>query len=469
MALNWRTVTIITVVALLSIAIFSFLLIDLSDKSRSDGTIASFTATSYDGSPVSLMNGSGHITVVHITQFEIPMCIGCEEYIIGQIDEIEALAARGVPDVDVITINIRKNPYSIEGWRMAIDNLDTNITWGWIEEVSEYPLSDRFIEYTTVDGGMANPTIIILDQFLKVVDVTHVYSISTGRLEGVQTSEAILSRIADIRSGQYVGYEESPTDNEALTFGGMLALGIITSFSPCSIALLMAMISYIGSMNERGRGTLDLKGRLTQGLGVGTAFTFGMALIFLVVGLFVSYIGEFVRLSPVFYLITGAVLVILGLNSIKPLREILTSIRMMVANDVEKEAIDLKGENGGILEGGRKMILHIGERSKYLASFLLGVLFSIGWAPCALSLVFPVLILIMSQDVSLLTGGALMFVFGLGHGLVIIPFCVATEEMKGRIGNRYIKAGMWIKVFFGAIVIVLGVLFAARYFGYALW
>lgn len=462
-----RTLLTVAIVSILAIAIVSVLFIDLSGRERSGGTIASFTAKNYNETDISLVNGSGRFTVVHLTQFEIPLCIGCEEFIIEQIKEIKRIADRNDPDIDIITLNIRKNPYSEEGWKMAVEDLNINISWGWIEEVSSYPISDRFLEYTVIDGGMANPTILILDDQLRVVDVTHVYSVAKGKIEGVQTAEAIQSKIATHSSGEDIG--PGTGSGDTLTFGGMLALGVITSFSPCSIALLMAMVAYIGSMNEREGTQSTLRGRLFQGIGIGTAFTIGMALVFLLIGLLVSYIGEFVRLSPVFYLITGAVLIALGVNSIKPLSSILGNLRQLSRTDGDPLPQGNSAKKGGFVEGGRKMIHSIGKRSRYLAAFLLGILFSIGWAPCALALVFPVLVLIMTQNVSILTGGALMFVFGLGHGLVIIPFCAATGEMKGRIGNKYIKAGTWIKTGFGAVVIMLGLLFAARYFGYAIW
>ena len=464
---TWRMLLTIAVVLVLAIAALSFLFVDLSGKERTEGSVASFAAKGYDESTVSLANSSGRFTVVHITQFEYPLCIGCEGYVIEQIKELEKLGNQNDSNIDIITLNVRKNPASIEGWKMAIEILHINITWGWIEEVSNYPASSQFLDYATVDGGMANPTLLIIDDQLRVVDIEHVYSVATGKIDGVQTYEMIQSKIARLASGQATDPSVGIAGGDSLTFGGMLVLGIITSFSPCSIALLMTMISYIGSMKEREGSRSRPAGRLAQGIGIGTAFTLGMALVFLFIGLFISYIGEFIRMSTVFYLIAGFVLVLLGVNSIKPLSGMLKGLHWLARSDDRSLA---KGpDNGGIVGTGQRMINALAVRSRYLASFLLGIMFSIGWAPCALTLVFPVIVLIMTQDISILTGGALMFVFGLGHGLVIIPFCAATGEMKGRMGNKYIKAGNWIKTGFGIAIIVLGLLFAARYFGYFLW
>ena len=62
-----------------------------------------------------------------------------------------------------------------------------------------------------------------------------------------------------------------------------------------------------------------------------------------------------------------------------------------------------------------------------------------------------------------------MFTFGLGHGAVIIPFCAATGEIKGVLGNKYVSLSRWIQALFAAAIVVIGVIFAARYFGFSLW
>ena len=62
-----------------------------------------------------------------------------------------------------------------------------------------------------------------------------------------------------------------------------------------------------------------------------------------------------------------------------------------------------------------------------------------------------------------------LFIFGLGHGVPIIPIATFSRSVAGRIGDRYISAGKWITKAFGLAIIAVGLVFAARYFGYALW
>jgi cytochrome c-type biogenesis protein len=217
------------------------------------------------------------------------------------------------------------------------------------------------------------------------------------------------------------------------------------------------MISYIGSLKDdkedKGSSSYNWK----KGLWIGIFFTLGMSLVFLIFGFLISYVGLFIEMSATFYLIAGLILIILGINAVKPLSEILSRLKR------EKEG----GTDSTM--AGSKIIERLGSRSVYLTSFLLGILFSVGWAPCAITLVFPVVVLMLTQSFSLLTGGMLMFVFGLGHGIVIIPFCVATGETKGRIGNKFVSASKWIQMVFGVAIIVVGIIFALRFWGFLLW
>jgi cytochrome c biogenesis protein CcdA len=69
--------------------------------------------------------------------------------------------------------------------------------------------------------------------------------------------------------------------------------------------------------------------------------------------------------------------------------------------------------------------------SAFIGAFNLGVFFALGWAPCAVSLVFPVLIWLISQNVTLLAGGMMLFVFvfGIGHGVPVIPIATFSRAV----------------------------------------
>ena len=75
----------------------------------------------------------------------------------------------------------------------------------------------------------------------------------------------------------------------------------------------------------------------------------------------------------------------------------------------------------------------------------------------------------IASKVGLLSGGALLYFFGLGHAVLIIPIAMVTETSRVRIAKRYMKVGKTISLIFGAVVAVMGFLFILRGLGIFLW
>jgi cytochrome c biogenesis protein CcdA len=109
------------------------------------------------------------------------------------------------------------------------------------------------------------------------------------------------------------------------------------------------------------------------------------------------------------------------------------------------------------------------KHSSFIGAFTLGIFFALGWAPCALSMVLPVLIWLAAQNITPLAGGVMLFIFGIGHGVPIIPIATFSRAVGGRIGEKYVSIGAWTTKFFGLLVIVVGVVYAVRYAGFLLW
>jgi cytochrome c-type biogenesis protein len=424
-----------------------------------------FVSTDFRGNEFSLSENTGKVTILHFTQLENPLCIECEESIQSQIEELEALVSSNSTEIEVITINVRKNYYSEDGWAMAEEWYDANITWHWVEELEPYPISSNYIQFWQVDGAFSNPSIVLIDQELMVVGVYHVYCIGKGVVDGVQDADSLREDAESIISGTWVTGEDGIAAWKGASIGGMFLLGIVTSFSPCSLAFLMAVISFVGATAMSESGQKKRAPLVGVGLRIGIAFTIGTGATFLVFGLFISYMGDFVQMSTTFFLIAGAVLVLLGLNMLFPITAWVRNRLSMLRAGGEREACGIADSPDGTV--GR--IQALSRRSPDLAGVLLGVLFSVGWAPCALSLTLPVMILLMTQDISVWAGGLMMLSFGLGHGAAIIPFCTATGEIRSALGNRYVRAAKWVQMAFALLVVLLGILFVARFAGFSLW
>jgi len=411
-----------------------------------------FTATDENGVTFSLHDYIGKVVILHFTGVETPLCIECLEEMEGQIHELETLS-KSSENISIITINIRKNPSSITGKEMAETDFGANISWHWVEDFSPYPIAGLYQQRWTVDGAFSNPSLVLIDMNQSIVGVYHVYCMGKGPIDGIQTAESLGADVKAIAEGSWEDTDGNWED-EGITFAGIFLLGILTSVTPCSLALLVAMISYVGSLQKNTEK--KFKKYSLQGLWIGVIFTLGMSLVFFVFGMIISSVGIFIEASTVFFLIAGIILIILGINIFKPFSELFRR--------------KSEGKTGvGFVDKGQGIFYKISKKSIYLGAFFLGILFSIGWAPCALSLMMPVFILTLTQKISIIMGGLLLFVFGLGHGVPIIPLCAATSSIRGKLGNRYVTAGKWMQRIFGIIIIAIGFIMAIRFWGIKFW
>ena len=115
-----------------------------------------FQALDLDGKNISLSDYRGQAVLLHITNIENPLCRECEHALDAQTSQLSLLAKK-YPGINIITLNIRKNPYSKDGPTLAKEWWNINVTWPWIEDYSPYPLTGKYIDYSTLKGGLPIP------------------------------------------------------------------------------------------------------------------------------------------------------------------------------------------------------------------------------------------------------------------------------------------------------------------------
>lgn len=429
-----------------------------------------FQAVDLDGKNISLSDFRGDVVLLHITSIENPLCRECEHALNAQTSQLSLLAQKD-PGIKIVTLNVRKNPYSKDGRALANAWWNINVTWPWIEDFEPYPLTGKYIEYSTLEGGFANPTLILIDKEGTVAGLYHVYQLGKGEIDGIKSAETLYSDLKGLERGEASGFK-GITSSQGINYLGMFALGIVTSLSPCSVVLLLAMFSYVMTARRKEGYLKKSASASKEGFMIGVAFTLGMATIFFVVGLFLSDIGVFIRQARFFDLAAGLLMVILGFNIIKPIGEIIEPVRSRLSlGRGNSDSLDgnFAPEKKGIMERLVHFSMGLFQYSAFIGAFTLGVFFALGWAPCAVSLVFPVLIWLISQNVTPVAGGLMLFVFGVGHGVPVIPIATFSRAVGGQIGEKYISAGKYVTKIFGVAVIVIGLIYAVRYFGFKMW
>ncbi len=424
----------------------------------------SLTATDLDGDPFDMAALAGNVTVLHFTVIEDPVCLECERQMRGQVEQLSALYGL-LESPTVVTVNMRSSERSDDGRTLAQRWWGVTPGWTWIEDLPPYTAAEPFREYWSYRGATSNPTVLLIDEDLQVVAVYHVYQTGTGEIDGVQGSAELARRVEDIRAGRWEGGEGEVSAGGA-TLVGMFALGAITSLTPCSVALLAVVVSYI--MSRRGLeatyGALDRRTASAEGLAIGIAFTLGLAIVFFAIGALLGEVGGLVSASTAFYLAAGALLVVLGVNGLWPLSNILRW-----RDRPDGDGATGQGHRQGLIQGLLARFPRGGAAGAVAGGLALGALFGLAWTPCAISLILPVLVVVMAGGYSWAVAGAMLFVFGLGHGVPVIPLAVVTRSARGGIANRYAAAGRWVVRTFSIVIIALGVIFMLRYFGVALW
>jgi cytochrome c-type biogenesis protein len=225
--------------------------------------------------------------------------------------------------------------------------------------------------------------------------------------------------------------------NTSLTFAIALSAGLASFLSPCVLPLVPIYLSQLVGPSviqstERRNVTMRLYTFLHA-----LCFVLGFSLAFIALGATASVIGHFLRTNQLLLRqIGGILLVILGLHFSGLLR----------LPFLYREA---------------RFQYRI-TRPSFPASFLMGLIFAIGWTPCVGVILSSILIL-AGASATLQSGVALLAAYSLGLGLPFLAMGLAANffstwlsHLKPHLGKielitGLLLAGVGIAMFFGLI------------------
>lgn len=200
--------------------------------------------------------------------------------------------------------------------------------------------------------------------------------------------------------------------------------GVLSFFSPCILPLIPAYISFITGLSTQqisGEVAVRPGGRI---LGETLLFILGFSFIFVLLGASITYLGSFFSgHRQLLKSIGGVIIIIFGLH--------IAGVFSIKQLEYEKK-------------------LHLSSKPTHLlGSFVVGMVFALGWTPCIGPILASVLALAATRE-SLTQGILLLSFYSLGLAL---PFLLTSIFI-----NWFLTAFSKIRRYFRAISIGSGAL-----------
>jgi len=202
--------------------------------------------------------------------------------------------------------------------------------------------------------------------------------------------------------------------------------GVMTASNPCVLAMIPLMIGLVAGK----QGTTSLKKTFFYSL----FFVLGLAVTFTMLGLISALMGRmFGNIGHFWKYAVAAVCLVMG-------AQLLGAFKLNFS-------IPKSFEN--IREGG-------------LGAFLLGLLFGVVSTPCAVP-VLAVLLAFVANKGNVVYGGFLLFIYALGHSLLILIAGTSMGAAKRLIESKGLnKANRILQKAAGIIIILIGIYFLGQ-------
>lgn len=204
-------------------------------------------------------------------------------------------------------------------------------------------------------------------------------------------------------------------------FAPFLALlaGVLTSFTPCSLSNIPLIIGYVGGVGENNT---------KKAFGYSVVFAFGTAVTFITLGLIATSAGKLIGTSSqIWYLLLGILMVLMALQTWE-IFQIIPSVNLLSKSKA-------KGAVGAFVAG------------------ILGGVFS---SPCSTPVLIALLAIVAGKG-NLFWGILLMFLYSIGHSVLVIIAGTSVSFVKKINSNGYYnKCATVLKFVMGTAILLIG-------------
>lgn len=210
--------------------------------------------------------------------------------------------------------------------------------------------------------------------------------------------------------------------NPWLAVAAVFLGGLLTASNPCVLAMIPMMISFVGGRREQGLGPL-------RALGYSLVFVTGLCATFTVMGVTVALSGRlYGQSSMAWNWIIAVVCLVMGLH-------LMGLLPFQIPSPIRSQPR---------LQG-------------VLGALVLGLLFGFVSLPCAGPILIVLLTYLAGSDSSIAYGGLLLFVYGLGHSVLILVAGVSMGLARKLVeSGRVTRITERLRQGAGALIIVVG-------------
>ncbi len=199
-----------------------------------------------------------------------------------------------------------------------------------------------------------------------------------------------------------------------------LLAGIITSFTPCSLASVPLIIGYVGSKDN---DALNTKKTFKLSL----VFALGTAITYTTLGVVASLAGQMLILvGNWWYLVIGILLILMALQFL--------------------EIIYIIPQNS---------LLNKNKKKGFLGALIAGLLAGLFSSPCSTPVLIVLLAMVSSQG-SLILGIILLLLYSIGHSVLIVISGTSVNFVSKLLNSKkYNKFNSIIKFIMAAFMFIL--------------
>ena len=204
--------------------------------------------------------------------------------------------------------------------------------------------------------------------------------------------------------------------------------GLLTASNPCVLAMIPLTMSFVAGTKEEKTGT-------ARALLLSFVFVMGLVGTFMILGMAAALAGKmYGDVSKLWNWIVAAVCLVMGLHLM------------------------------GVFEFDIPVPFNIQPKVRGLVgAFLLGLLFGVVSAPCAAPMLVVLLAYLAGSGSSILYGGLLLLVYGLGHSVLIIVAGTSMGAARTLIENKKMVRTMDVlRRVAGGVIILVGLYFVYR-------